>query len=101
MSMRKYKRSIIRSRCIKLNGNAEAFHEEWKKFHDAEVEARVEREQNDNKSAVVRNKPVANNCHYDNGKAWLRQMRAIRDHIKNLQRQATKKKAEQPDKVSE
>lgn len=101
MSMRKYKRSIIRAQCIKRDGNAKAFPEEWKKFHDAEVKARMEQAQKDGKVTVVRNKPVTKKHHHDNGKVWLRQVRGMKAFIENLRKQAAKKKAEQPDKVSE
>ena len=96
MGMRKYERAIIKARCIERDGNAKNFHAEWKKYHDAKVKARIEQQSKDGKVTAVRNKPTAQNKqrHYDNGKVMLRHMRAMKQMLANMKKQAAEKKSE-------
>lgn len=101
MSMRKYERAIIRHRCIKRDGHANAFSEEWKKYHDAKVRARVEQAKKDGKVTTVLNKPVTKKDHHDNGKLWLRQLRNMKEYITNMKKQKEEKQSENLNNVSE
>ena len=95
MSIRKYEREIIRHRCIVRDGNAKAFHDEWKKYHDSKTKARVEQESDDGVVTSVRTKPTAKKKqrHYDNGKVMLKHMRAMREMFANIRKQAEEKKS--------
>lgn len=99
MGMRKYERAIIKHRCIQRDGNAKAFPEEWKKYHDAKVKARIEQQQQDGKVTAVRTKPTAQRKrrHYDNGKVMLNQMRMMKQLFANMRKQAEEKKSEKAD----
>lgn len=99
--MRKYERSIIRHKCIARDGNAKAFPEEWKKYHDAKVKARTEQVDKDGKVKAIRTKPITKKRHHDNGKLWLRQLRAMREMFANMKKQAEQKKEEKLSKASE
>ena len=81
--MRKYERAIIRHRCIKRDGNANAFQKEWKKYHDAKVKARIEQDEKDDKVTAVRTKPTTKKRHHDNGKLWLRQLPTMKEMFAN------------------
>lgn len=94
MSMRKYERAIIRHRCIERDGHANAFSEEWKKYHDAKVRARVKQAEKDGKATTVVNKPVTKKDHHDNGKLWLRQLRSMKEYIANMKKQKEEKQKE-------
>ena len=96
MGMRKYERAIVKARCIKRDGNTKAFSEEWKKYHDAKVKTRVEQKSNDGKVTAVRNKPTTQKKqrHYDNGKVMLRHMRAMKEMLANMKKQAKENKSE-------
>lgn len=96
MGMRKYERAIVKARCIKRDGNAKAFPEEWKKYHDAKVKTRVEQKSKDGKVTAVRNKPTTQKKqnHYDNGKVMLRHMRAMKEMLANMKKQSKEKKSE-------
>ena len=98
MGMRKYERAIIRHRCIERDGNAKAFHEEWKKYHDEKVKARVEQQQKDGKVTSIRTKPIKNKkMHFDNGKVMLHRMRMMKQMIANMKKQAAENKSEKAD----
>lgn len=101
MSMRKYERAIIRHRCIERDGHANAFHEEWKKYHDAKVKARIEQSEKDGKVTAIRTKPIIKKTHYDNGKLWLRQLRNMKAMIANMKKQAEQKQSEKAENASE
>ena len=96
MGMRKYERAIIKARCIKRDGNAKAFPEEWKKYHDAKVKTRIEQQSNDGKVTAVRTKPTnqKKKRHYDNGKVMIRSMRAMKEMFANIRKQAEENKSE-------
>ena len=97
--MRKYERAIIRHRCIKRDGNAKAFPEEWKKYHDAKIKTRIEQQYNDGSVTAVRTKPTTQKKqrHYDNGRVMLRHMRAMKEMFANIRKQAAEKKSEKED----
>ena len=99
MGMRKYERAIIRHRCIERDGNAKAFPEEWKKYHNAKVNARVEQQQKDGNVTAIRTKPNVQKKkrHYDNGKAMLNHMRMMKQWIEDMKKQAEEKKSEKAD----
>lgn len=101
MSMRKYERAIIRHRCIERDGNTRAFPEEWKKYHDAKVKARVEQDEKDGNVTAVRNKPTVKKGHHDDGKLWLRQLRTMKTMIANMKKQAEQKRSEKAENASE
>ena len=86
MGMRKYERSIIRHQCIANDGNTKNFREEWKKYHDAKVKARTEQVDKNGKITSIRNKPISKKRHYDNGKLWLRQLRAMKSFIASIKK---------------
>ena len=96
MGMRKYERAIIKARCIKRDGNAKNFSAEWKKYHDAKVKARIEQQSQDGKVTAVRTKPTAKKSQhrYDNGKTMIRHMRAMKQMLANIKKQAEEKKSE-------
>ncbi|MBR5604223.1 MAG: hypothetical protein IKW51_08440 [Bacteroidales bacterium] len=95
--MRKYERAIIKHRCIERDGNSKAFSEEWKKYHDAKIKARVEQHQKDGKVTAVRTKPVQKKKHYDNGRVMLNHMRMMKKWIEDMKKQAAEKKSEKAD----
>ena len=99
MGMRKYERGIIKAQCIKRDGNAKAFPEEWKKYHDKKVQARIEQQQNDGNVTAIRSKPTSKKKkrHYDNGKVMLNSMRQMKQIIANMKKQAEEKKSENAD----
>lgn len=97
MGMRRYERAIVKARCIKRDGNAKNFPEEWKKYHDAKINARIEQQQNDGKVTAVRNKPKTKKTHFDNGKIMLNRMRAMKQMIANMKKQSAEKKSEKAD----
>lgn len=101
MSMRKYERAIIRHRCIERDGNARAFPEEWKKYHDAKVKARIEQSEKDGKVTAIRTKPTTKKTHHDNGKLWLRQLRTMKEMFANMKKQAEQKRSEKAENASE
>ena len=104
MGMRKYERAVIKARCIKRDGNAKNFSEEWKKYHDAEVKARIEKQSNDGNVTAIRTKNTKTknkHRHYDNGKVMLRHMRAMKQMFANLKKQTEKKKSEKQNNASE
>ena len=101
MSMRKYERAIIRHRCIERDGHANAFHEEWRKYHDAKVKARTEQIEKDGKVTTIRTKPTSKKMHHDNGKLWLRQLRSMKEMFANMKKQAEQKRSENAENASE
>lgn len=101
MSMRKYERSIVRHQCIARDGNTKAFSEEWKKYHDAKVKARIEQVDKDGKVKTIRTKPITKRHHNDNGKLWLRQLRMMKEMFANMKKQAEQKKSEKLNETSE
>ena len=98
MSIRKYERAIIRHNCIKRDGHARAFSDEWKKYHDAKVKSRIEQKQKDGNVTTIRTKPVSTKKHHDDGKLWLRQLRFMKNMIANMKEQ---KQSEKHDNASE
>ena len=99
MGMRKYERAIIRHRCIERDGNAKAFPEEWKKYHNAKVKTRIEQQQSDGKVTSIRNKPNVQKKkrHYDDGRVMLHHMRKMKQWIADMKKQAAEKKSEKAD----
>lgn len=98
MSMRKYERAIIRHRCIERDGNAKAFSEEWKKYHDAKIKARVEQQKKNSEVTAIRTKPIQKKKrYYDNGKIMLNHMRMMKQLFANMKKQAAEKKSEKAD----
>lgn len=45
MSLRKYQREAIRTRCVKRDGNSKAFKKEWRKFRSNQIKNMIEQEQ--------------------------------------------------------
>ena len=101
MSIRKYERAIIRHRCIKRDGHARAFSEEWKTYHDAKVKARIEQDEKNGKVTTIKTKPTTKKTHYDNGKLWLKQLRNMKEMIANMKKQAEQKRSENAENISE
>ena len=101
MSIRKYERAIIKHRCIERDGHDKAFHEEWKKYHDAKVKNRTELAEKNGNVTAIRTKPITKKTHHDNGKLWLRQLRTMREMFANMKKQADEKQSENAENASE
>lgn len=78
-TQRSIERTIVKNQCLEKYGNLDNFKEEWKKYHDSKIKARVERAEKDGRVIAIRNKPKKKQRHYDNGKLAIRQMKIVKE----------------------
>lgn len=80
--VRSMQREMVRQKCYKRDGNTKAFRAEWQKFHYPRVEAT---DKNGNvTSKVKRVNQKRKRSHTDNGKVFIRQLRAFKQFVNGL-----------------
>jgi hypothetical protein len=86
MGLRKYKRAIIKARCIDRDGNARNFPYEWNKYRNT----KVVRSRKYGSWIVNKTNTTKNNKHYDNGNFITRRINAIKQMMANKKSNADK-----------
>lgn len=89
--VRSMQRDIIRQRCYKRDGNTKAFHKEWEKFHNPRVEVA---NTDGTVTSKIKRTQKKKQRHNDNGKLFVKQLKAFKGFIDNLKNGAAKKRKE-------
>ena len=84
MSVRSSEIFMIKEQCYMRDGNTDNFKAEWKKYHDAKVNA-----MKNNNSNVIVNKPKKKQNHWDNGKLAIRQWKAMKEMFADMLKKQT------------
>lgn len=87
-TLRSFKREMIRNQCYQKNRNTKAFKDEWERIHYGKTE---EFDDEGNIISVKSNKVnKKKQRHYDDGRAYVRHLKAVKSFISNMKNNAQK-----------
>ena len=91
-TLRKLEREVIRNQCRKENGNTKNFKKAWDDYHYKRTE---EVDENGNVTSTrKRRTSKKKQKHNDNGKVFIKQLKAWKSFINNMKDKANSKKLE-------
>lgn len=82
-TLRSLQRKAIKNKCYKKNGNTKAFKNEWERIHYGKE---VDKDGNVTMKTKKVEKPKQK--HIDNGKAYMRHLKAMKSFVDNMKNQS-------------
>ena len=89
-TLRRLQREVIKSQCYKENGNKKAFKDRWEKLHYGVEEVENE-ESTVAKAKKVKNTEKTKKHHFDDGRAYVKHLKAWKSVIDNMKNKTNAK----------